>query len=273
VNLKPPTTSITYHDAAGNAGQKPLYGTIGGAPNSFDPTYGLFLEADSKWASQFDGLLVNFSQRPTHHVGFGASYTWSKTIDNGPNPSFVLIPQDPSIPGFRNERSVSSDYVGQRFVLNSTVTGPEHMNPLVNGFELAFIVTLESPHYFAKFSGQDTNGSAFATNQRVGIEPRNTFRGDRFQTVDLRLSRTFGMTERVHLQALAEAFNLFNRTNIRFFNTVYGAVDFCPSNPSATGCGNSTNPGNLEGSPNPSYGTPRSVFNPRQVQLAVRLTF
>jgi carboxypeptidase family protein len=273
VDLKPPTTSITYHNAEGLSGQKPLYGTIGGAPNSFDPSYGLFLEADSKWASQFDGLLVNFQQRPVHHLGFGASYTWSKAIDNGPNPSFVLIPQDPYVPGFRNERSVSSDHVGQRFVLNSTVTGPTNINAVVNGFELAFIVTLESPHYFTKFSGQDTNGSAFATNQRVGIEPRNTFKGDQFQTVDMRLSRTFAMTERVRLQAMAEGFNLLNRSNTRFFNTVYGAVDFCTYNPTATGCGNSKNPGNLEGSPNPSYGTPRSVFNPRQIQLALRFTF
>ena len=51
-------------------------------------------EADSKWDSQWDGLLVTFNKRMTKHIGWGASYTWSKGIDNGPNPSFVLIPQD-----------------------------------------------------------------------------------------------------------------------------------------------------------------------------------
>ncbi len=273
VNLKPPTSTITYFNSQGQSGQKFLYGQIGGAPNTFDPNYGLFLEADSKWSSGFNGLLVNFNQRPTHHLGFGASYTWSKTIDNGPNPSFVLIPQDPYVPGFRNERSVSSDDVGQRFVLNGTLFGPTNKNRVVNGFELSLITTLESPHYFTIFSGQDTNGSAFATNQRVGIEPRNTFKGDNYETVDMRLSRTFGITERMHLQAMAEGFNLLNRENIRYFNTVYGAVDFCPYDPTAIGCGNSTNPGNLLGSPLSSFGTPRSVFNPRQVQLALRFSF
>ncbi len=273
VNLKPPTSTINYFNSQGQAGQKFLYGTVGGAPNTFDPTYGLYLEADSKWSSQFDGLLVNFNQRPTHHLGFGASYTWSKTIDNGPNPSFVLIPQDPYVPGFRNERSLSSDDVGQRFVLNGTLFGPTNKNRLVNGFELSLITTLESPHYFTIFSGQDTNGSAFATNQRVGIEPRNTFKGDSYNTVDMRLSRTFGITERFQMQAMAEGFNLLNRENIRYFNTVYGAVDFCPFDPGATGCGGSTNPGNLLGSPLSSFGTPRSVFNPRQVQLALRFSF
>src|SRR5581483_7395072 len=272
-NLKPPTSTITYHDSQGAVGQKFLYGQIGGAPNSFDPTYGLFLEADAKWSSQYDGLLVNFNQRPTAHIGFGASYTWSKAIDNGPNPSFVLIPQDPYVPDFRNERSVSSDDVRQRFVLNGTLYGPTHKNRLINGFEFSLITTLETPHYFTIFSGQDTNGSAFATNQRVGIEPRNTFKGDNFETVDARISRTFAITERAHLQAIAEGFNLLNRENVRYFNTVYGAVDFCPFNPTAIGCNNSTNPGNLLGSPNPSFGTPRSVFNPRQLQLALRFTF
>jgi hypothetical protein len=28
-----------------------------------------------------------------------------------------------------------------------------------------------------------------------------------------------------------------------------------------------------EGSPNPSYGTPSAVFNPRQLQLAARINF
>ncbi|MBV9086231.1 MAG: hypothetical protein JOY79_01990, partial [Acidobacteriaceae bacterium] len=119
----------------------------------------------------------------------------------------------------------------------------------------------------------DANGDIFGNNDRVGLEGRNTFRGDSYQTVDMRLSRTFGLTEKFHLQALAEAFNLMNTRNVRFFNTAYGAADFCPANPAATGCGNSTNPGNLEGSPNPNYGTPRAVFNPRQVQLAVRVTW
>jgi hypothetical protein len=262
-----------YHTAQGTAGPKLDYGTIGGPSNLVDPSYGLFLEADSKWSSQFDGLLVSFNQRPTHHIAWGASYTWSHTIDNGPNPSFVLIPQDPYIPGFRGERANSSDDVPQRFVLNGTLTGPTNKNKIVNGWELGLVTTLQSPNWFTIYSGRDTNGSVFATNQRVGIEPRNTFKGDSYQSVDLRLSRTFGITERVHLQGMAEGFNLLNRVNTRFFNTVYGAVDFCPFNPGAAGCGGSTNPTNLNGSPLSSFGTPRSDFNPRQVQLAVRLTF
>jgi hypothetical protein len=277
VNLKNPAQTgappYIYHNLEGVAGPKPDYGMIGVAPNAVDPSYGLFLEADSKWSSQYDGLLVTFNQRPTHHLAWGASYTWSHAIDNGPNPSFVLIPQDSYIPGFRGERANSADDVPQRFVLNGTVTGPTGKNAVVNGWELSLVTTIQSPDWFTIFSGQDTNGSAFATNQRVGIEPRNTFRGDSYQSVDLRLSRTFSITERMHLQGMVEGFNVLNRVNTRFFNTVYGAVDFCPFNPAALGCGGSTHPGNLDGSPLSSFGTPRSDFNPRQAQLALRMTF
>ncbi len=86
----------------------------------------------------------------------------------------------------------------------------------------------------------------------------------------MRLSRTFVFTEKMRLEAMAEGFNLLNTLNVRFFNTAYGASDFCPAG-GATYCG--TGPFFREGSQNPSYGTPRSLFNPRQIQLALRLTW
>ncbi|MGH9860643.1 MAG: hypothetical protein ACRD5F_11525, partial [Candidatus Acidiferrales bacterium] len=104
----------------------------------------------------------------------------------------------------------------------------------------------------------------FPVIDRVGIEPRNTFEGDGLQSVDLRISRAFNFGERGRLQVIAEAFNVLNTLNIRFFNTVYGAPDFIPAGTPGTF---------VEGSPNPGYGTPRAIFNPRQIQFAVRYSF
>jgi hypothetical protein len=131
------------------------------------------------------------------------------------------------------------------------------------------IVSLQTPHYFTKFVGFDANGDIFGNNDRVGIEGRNTFKGDGYQSVDMRISRTFALGEKLHLQAIAEAFNLLNTLNVNYYNTAYGASDFCPAG-GATYC-----QGTLfrEGSPNPSYGTPRSIFNPRQLQIALRITW
>jgi hypothetical protein len=277
----------TVHDSRGDAGFKNYYcadtgptnptdclpGTMFGViPNIRTFPYGVDFEADSKWDSQWDGLLVDFNKRLTNHVGWGVSYTWSKGIDNGPNPSFVLIPQDTCC--FNRERAVSADYVAHRFVANATLQGPLHVHPIVNGWQLGMIVSLETPHYFTKFAGFDANGDIFGNNDRVGIEPRNTFKGDDYQSVDMRISRTFKFTEKVHMEAIAEAFNLLNTLNVRFFNTAYGAADFCnfAADPVAQGC-TATPSGNLEGSPNPSYGTPRAIFNPRQVQFALRVTW
>jgi hypothetical protein len=263
---------VTAHDSRGDVGLKfdyhvvavpgdcstvlPFPGTRPLPPGS--PTVAVYFEADSKWDSQWDGLLINFNKRVSHHVGFGLSYTWSKGIDNGPNPSFVLIPQDSCC--FNRERALSSDSVAHRFVGNATIYGPQHMNLIVNDWQLSTIVSLQTPNYFTKFAGFDANGDIFGNNDRVGIEPRNTFRGDTYQTVDMRVSRTFALTEKLHMEALAEAFNLLNTLNVHYYNTAYGAADF-------------TNGPGLEGSPNPSYGTPRAIFNPRQIQLALRLTW
>jgi hypothetical protein len=279
VNQPPASCQVTGHDSQGQSGPKNDYHILltpqCGSPANFlpgtvQPNVAVYFEADSKWDSQWDGLLVNFNKQLTKHVGWGLSYTWSKGIDNGPNPSFVLIPQDSCC--FNRERAVSSDSVAHRFVGNVILRGPTHMNRVVDNWQLGTIVTLESPHYFTKFAGFDANGDVFGNNDRVGIEPRNTFKGDSYQTVDMRVSRTFIVTEKLHLEAMVEGFNLLNTLNIHFYNTAYGAADFCPFNPAAAGCPAAPS-AFREGSPNPSYGTPRSIFNPRQIQLALRMTW
>lgn len=254
INQAPNGQICGLHDSRGNTGCKEQF-----APASANF---LFFEADSRWYSEFDGLLVNLNKRMTHHVAYGISYTWSKSLDNGPNPSFVLIPQNSF--DFRAEKALSADHVAHRFVGNATFAGPTKKNILVNDWQFSTIVSLESPHYFTKFAGLDTNADGFPINDRVGIEPRDTFKGDSFQSVDLRISRVFKITEKLSLQGLAESFNTMNTVNVRFFNTTYTAPDFIPVG----------TPGTFrEGSPNPNYGTPRAIFNPRQIQFALRLTW
>ena len=273
VNQPPPTGQVPVHDSQGRAGLKNVYcGFIPACPftpTELDPKFAIYFEATSRWDSQYDGLLINVNKRLTHNFSYGISYTWSKSIDDGPNPSFVLIPQDSQ--NFRGERALSSDDIRNRLVINGTLATPKTWNLFARDFLFGLIATVQSPSRFTKFAGFDANGDVFGNNDRVGIEPRNTFTGDNFRTVDFRLGRTIPLGEKKNLELIAEAFNLFNTSNIRFFNTVYGASDFCPVNPGAFGC---TGPNtNLEGSPNPLYGTPRAVNNPRQIQLALKFNF
>jgi hypothetical protein len=272
VNQPDPTTVVTLHDSQGRTGPKNLYCAVPAAcpftPGVRTFPIAIYFEATSRWDSQYDGLLINVNRRLSHNFSYGLSYTWAKSIDDGPNPSFVLIPQDSQ--NFRAERALSSDDVRNRIVVNGTVTTPKSWNPFARDFLFSLIATIQSPMRFSKFAGFDANGDIFGNNDRVGIEPRNTFIGDNFRSVDFRIGRTFPFREKRSLEVIAEAFNLFNTTNIRFFNTVYGASDFCPVDPTAFGCG----PNSFrEGSPNPLYGSPRAVFNPRQIQLAVKFNF
>jgi hypothetical protein len=274
VNQPDPTQVVTLHDSQGRTGPKNEYCGVGPVPCPFNPTVrtfpiAIYFEATSRWDSQYDGLLVNVNKRLSHGFSYGISYTWAKSIDNGPNPSFVLIPQDSQ--NFRAERALSSDDVRNRVVVNGTVTNPKTWNVFGRDFLFSLIATIQSPMRFSKFAGFDANGDIFGNNDRVGIEPRNTFAGDNFRSVDFRIGRTIPFREKKSLEVIAEAFNIFNTTNIRFFNTVYGASDFCPVNLAAFGCAGLNS--NLEGSPNPLYGTPRAVFNPRQIQLAVKFNF
>ncbi len=282
VNQPPPNgCPVAVHDSRGNSGLKNDYHvvfappdctTVSIFPGTRDPRFAVYFEATSRWDSTYDGLLINVNKRLSHHFSYGISYTFSKSLDNGPNPSFVLIPQDSQ--NFQAERALSSDDVRHRFVLNGAVETPKTWNIAARDFLFSTIITIQSPQYFTKFAGFDANGDVFGNNDRVGIEPRNTFKGDNLRSVDFRISRTFPIREKKSLELLAEAFNLFNTVNVRFFNTVYGANDFIfPSGGSCPGGGSPAAPPTFECSPNQFYGTPRAVFNPRQIQFALRFNF
>lgn len=116
------------------------------------------------------------------------------------------------------------------------------------------------------FVGFDANNDGNPVTDRVGTSARNTYRGDNLRTVDMRLSRFIHIKERYQLQLIAEAFNLFNRANVDEVFTVYGAPDFIGAVPQHFKDG-------VVDPANPTFGTPRTAFNPRQLQLALKFTF
>lgn len=84
---------------------------------------------------------------------------------------------------------------------------------LVNGFRLSPNITVTSGFPINVIQGQDLNAD-LVNNDRPLFRGRNDISGPGFSEVNLRLSRVFNVyRERVSLEAIAEAENLFNSTN------------------------------------------------------------
>jgi outer membrane receptor protein involved in Fe transport len=133
---------------------------------------------------------------------------------------------------------------------------------------------------------------------------RNTYSGDGLRSLDLRLTRNFKFHESMLLTFSVDAFNLLNHPNVDEVSSVYGSPAFCGASPSiprhyndattlaiqqgaaSVSCGSQQvagNPGAWVGdgllpvgipdSPNASFGRPRTVFNPRQLQFSLKFSF
>jgi hypothetical protein len=223
---------------------------------------GLLYYTDNSGNSVYDGATIEMSQRYGPYFQARASYTYSKTLDDGTFTTFVSAPQN--LYERNLERANSNQDVRQRFVANFVATAPP--NSFLRNFELSGIVTAQSPRPFTLFVGFDVNNANNPVTDRVGLSARNTYWGDDLQTADIRVSRFFRIAEHSKLMLSADAFNLLNRPNVDEVTTVYGAPDVIGAAPQRYKDG--------IGSPaNPLFGEPRTMSNPRQLQFAMRLFF
>jgi Carboxypeptidase regulatory-like domain/TonB dependent receptor len=219
----------------------------------------LFFDASgqSSYNSGTAALVYRFSNR----YSLTANYTWSHTIDDSADPSLNGYPQDP----YRRylERANSKQDIRQRLVTTWLAQGPLH--GIMRDFRVALIGTAQSPSFYTIYAGQDINHDGNANTDRVGLLGRNTYRGDRDVDFDVRLSRTLHLWEKVHAEAIAEAFNIANTLNVTDINTVYGAGTLTGALP--------THFGQSVASPLASFGSIRATDPPRQIQFALRLQF
>jgi hypothetical protein len=151
------------------------------------------------------------------------------------------------------------------------------------------------------FSGASGSSACVSVDRCGTMIPRNTYVGDSLRTWDLRLSRALHVTEKGQLELSVDAFNVLNRPNVDEINPVYGSPVFCGGAvpmryrdatsssiqhlTSACPTGPIVIPGGslaptplgtnifIPASPNPSFGSPRTMFNARQLQLSAKFTF
>ncbi|HTR68362.1 MAG TPA: TonB-dependent receptor [Terriglobales bacterium] len=243
---------------------------------------GLMYYLDGSGNAEYDGGTLSVSDRFGQFFRFNANYTWSHTRDDGTFTTFVSTPED--LYNRALERADSVQDVRNRFVGNFTADAPSH--GFLRNFELSSIINLESPRPFTMFVGNDINGDTNPVTDRVGLSPRNAYRGDHLYSVDMRVARAIHFSERTRLDLAFDAFNVFNRQNINEVTSVYGGgtIDFCGAEPQHFGdaaslaiqqgtvsCPAASNGG--APAPNPLFGTPRTMFNPRQLQISAKFSF
>jgi hypothetical protein len=196
-------------------------------------------------------------KRPTRWASYRVSYNFSKALDNV-GEFFFSSPIDNA--NIWRDYGRSDDDQRHRLIVDGTVhtsltAGHSLWQRLHHGFQLSGILQYTSALPLNITSGvttiQGTAGRPIVNGDFIG---RNIGTGNDFLGVNARLMRMFGIGERLHIEALAEGFNLLNHRNNLTLNSNFGSGTY-PTNPS------------------PTFGQATAVNDPRSMQFAVRARF
>jgi outer membrane receptor protein involved in Fe transport len=212
-----------------------------------DPRFANNAQYQSIGDSWYDGATVAVTRRPGPWGSFRLSYTYSKSFDTTGN-FFFSQPQNAN--DVAAERGRSDNDQRHRLEISGTFTAPRTANGtlfhrLADGWLLSYVFSYTSALPFNIQLPNDRNGDTNFNDRPVG-EDRNTGHGFDYQSLDLRLSRTFRLGDRVSLEAILDVFNALNRANYQVPNNIFGS---------------------------PTFGRPTAVNDPRQLQLGLRLIF
>ena len=245
---------------------------------------------ESSVNTHYDGLLVSIDHRFSQRYQFHSAYTLSKALNyaNDDQIPFAYAPIDPN--NLHREYGPTPNDQRHRLVLSGVAELPY-------GFSIAPIWTYASgvpmdimlpdnssrvPQLGRNAGGRQFHSAAelnaFITQLNAGggvngqplplVSPSARF-SDTFNSLDLRISKDFRLTERFSLQAIGEVFNLANKTNILGI-----------SNTNYSGFANALVPDRDNPAISSSFGKPVTtaggIFGsggPRAFQLALKLAF
>lgn len=276
VNLGTPTEQMTIGIAGTNSALTFHQFTLPRPIAGFNRI--LLLESNAN--SIYHGMAVQLNKRFSHDFQLLASFTLSKVIDGRPDPAplnpvegdFRLL-SDSSNP--RLDRAPWFSDQRHRFVLsgiwqlNYGNGLPAPAKAILAGWELSGILTAQSGQPYSGLVNFDLNNDGnLATDRTPGLG-RNTFYLPTTISFDLRITRNVQFTERMRLQFIWEAFNVFNRANISGVRT----AQFSRSTSDAD-CGIAGTPCLVpQNTGETAFGTPTATLGPRIMQFALKLLF
>lgn len=203
---------------------RPIYGS-----SRIDPRFNNIGMNESVANSNYNGLNISLRRRFARGYEWLATYTWSHAIDDAPEQNIIDSSttnwmQDPS----NRRRDRASSFSDRRHAF----TGTAVLNPtfnidsrplgyLANNNRIALMFVASSGDVFNIGSNRQLNGDTIipASQQRPNFIPRNSFRGQPIVQMDARYSRVFPIGERFKPEFLAEAWNVFNHSNVTGYNT------------------------------------------------------
>ena len=247
--------------------------------------------------SNYDSLQTRVEKRFSHGLTFLASYTWAHALDIASNAD--LGAQNGG--DFRYFKNPAQEYgnsdfdIRHRFVFSYLYELPiGHgkralgdasgvLNQIVGGWQVGGITSVSTGNWFtildangvANSDGQQRpdlignpraapcvpntffNTCAFAdpASGSFGDVSRNSVQGPGYQIWDFSLFKNFSISERAKLEFRAEFFNVFNHPNLQF---------------AKSGPQNSINTTTFG---TPEFGFLTAASDPRQIQLALKLSF
>jgi hypothetical protein len=191
-----------------------------------DASYGPVTDVVSNANASYNALVLEARRRSAGGLGFRVSWTWSKAIDFGQNAGATpringqLDPFDA-----RYDKGLSALNYPHKLVVSAVWEprvgdGRRWLRAAANGWTVAPLFTERSgrPYSFNIYGGSRLAGGGLSINGAGGAVylptvGRNTLRLPDAANLNLRVSRTLRVAEKVRVTGLAEAFNAANRVN------------------------------------------------------------
>ncbi len=191
------------------------------------------IQFQSSAESNYNGATLELKKRFGGSFQSNLSYTLGKVTDNKPDATAVVpgnagddskYASNPA--DFDADKAAGDNDVRHRVVWSGLwtpaygrgATGLVHA--LASGWSLSWIASVQSGLPYSEVVTGDLNRDGNPSNDIVPGS-RNSHRLETGYNVDMRLSRRIGLGKKLGLELIAEAFNLFNTTNVTSQQNVF----------------------------------------------------
>jgi hypothetical protein len=305
-------SNCTGTPTLGPLGLGPFFATLANPPGLETLSAGLLDYNNGVANAAYHGGTVTVIERAGKYFNLTANYTYSHTIDNGNFTTFINLPQNQFDYGSERANSnqdVRHHFVANftTHAPDRTFARNFEFSSIITAQSGRPFTLFAGENTFGDVAGASTDrvggppltGACTSTGNCSTTVSRNTFLGDGMYVWDLRLARHFKLAESRKLDLSMDVFNVLNRANIDEVNSVYGSPAFCGAIPhsfndaatkaiqaGSVSCAaqqaaaapplwlaKGLLPVPIPPTPNPAFGTPRTVLNPRQFQFSAKFSF